>query len=226
MRKRKAVLKNLNPEQETFLIKRLEEEWSAAERAAKQHELVEQAKRAGLTTAKILLGSLLVVGVVTVALVAPKAFAVFAPERGRHRFLKTGSLPKELARGSSRSYWRYEKTGENRYRVYLTRRGRKMALRNAIREFKLRRADRWDGLYRVVMFDVSRRHNTARDGFRRRLTEIGMRRLQESVFVFPYPCEEEVRFCASLFNISENIHLIEGKFPSDVDLHLRKVFEL
>src|SRR3989344_2102657 len=49
---------------------------------------------------------------------------------------------------------------------------------------------RWDRKWRIVIFDVwETRHNT-RDRLRTMLRNIGFVRIQNSVWVFPYPCEE------------------------------------
>ena len=78
----------------------------------------------------------------------------------------------------------------------------------------------------MVIFDIPRRHNSARDGFRRRLLEMGMYPLQNSVFVYPYPCREEVMFWASLFNVSQGVHVVESRLDTDIDSRLRELFEL
>lgn len=225
-KKKKKKFKQLTSSQEKFLIKRLEQEWADWERGAKRHELVKQAKQLGAKAGKILLGTLLVSGVITVTLVAPNVFVAFASRGRNRRYIKNKHFTSELNKGSSRSYWRYRKMSDGSYKVFLTPRGKKVALRLALKSFKLQRNKKWDGLYRIVMFDISRRHNSARDGFRRKLVEIGMHPIQNSIFVYPDPCEEEVMFWASLFNVSRDVHVVEGKFRTNLDSYLRKIFSL
>lgn len=227
MKTKRSRFKQLTAKQEEFLIKRLEKEWLDIELSAKRHELAEYAKRIGASAGKAILCTLLVAGIVTVAAVAPNVFAIFSPKNhSRRRYLKADHLSYELNKGSSKSWWRYKKTGDGKYEVCLTPRGRKIALHNTLRDFKLRQAKHWDGRYRMVIFDIPRKHNSARDGFRRRLLEMGMHPLQNSVFVYPYPCKEEAMFWASLFNVSENVHIADSKLDTDIDSHLRELFGL
>ena len=53
---------------------------------------------------------------------------------------------------------------------------------------------KWDGKWRVIIFDVWERRRAVRDKLRSLLIETGFVRLQDSVWVFPYPCEELVTY--------------------------------
>ncbi len=54
---------------------------------------------------------------------------------------------------------------------------------------------RWDGMWRVVMFDIPiRKRKSVRDSFRRKLQELGFYQFQRSVWVHPFPCETEIEF--------------------------------
>jgi DNA-binding transcriptional regulator PaaX len=50
----------------------------------------------------------------------------------------------------------------------------------------------WDGKWRVLMFDINERRRRVRDQLRRLLEGIGFLRIQDSVWVYPYPCDEFV----------------------------------
>src|SRR3989344_7410476 len=49
---------------------------------------------------------------------------------------------------------------------------------------------RWDGLWRVLIFDVPEYRKGVRDNIRRSLQAVGFLRLQDSVWVYPYDCED------------------------------------
>ncbi len=49
---------------------------------------------------------------------------------------------------------------------------------------------KWDGKWRMVMFDVSEKHRERREQLRSMLQSFGFQQLQKSVWVYPYPCEE------------------------------------
>src|SRR3989344_4774734 len=54
----------------------------------------------------------------------------------------------------------------------------------------------WDGLWRIVMFDIPEKKRAFRDILRSHLKTIGFIELQRSVFIFPYPCEDEMLLLA------------------------------
>ena len=53
--------------------------------------------------------------------------------------------------------------------------------------------DKWDGLWRLVVFDVPELERKQRDLLRRAISSYGMCQLQQSVWVYPYPCDEFIR---------------------------------
>lgn len=77
--------------------------------------------------------------------------------------------------------------------IELTEDGLRHALHNHLlalhRSTKKRK---WDYLWRVVMFDIPETHRAMRNGFRKKLDYIGFFPLQKSIFVTPYPCEDEM----------------------------------
>ncbi len=52
----------------------------------------------------------------------------------------------------------------------------------------------WDGRWRVVIFDIWERRRHVRDRLRAMLKKAGFRKVQNSVWVHPYDCEELVAF--------------------------------
>jgi len=78
-------------------------------------------------------------------------------------------------------------------RYVLTKDGEKeAAIRSLIHTAQ--RKQKWDGKWRVIIFDVWERRRAARDRLRALLIKTGFVRLQDSVWVFPYPCEELVAY--------------------------------
>lgn len=52
----------------------------------------------------------------------------------------------------------------------------------------------WDGKWRIVIFDIWERRRATRNRFRVLLQKIGFVRLQDSVWAYPYDCEEILAF--------------------------------
>ena len=55
---------------------------------------------------------------------------------------------------------------------------------------KIERTNKWDGKWRLVIFDIPDKHKTGRDILRRRLLSLGFIKVQESVYVYPFECTE------------------------------------
>ena len=52
-----------------------------------------------------------------------------------------------------------------------------------------------------MIFDIPDRFKKAREALRNKLKDLGFMKLQESVFVFPYECEDEINFIMEVFLI-------------------------
>lgn len=69
--------------------------------------------------------------------------------------------------------------------------------------------DPWDGLWRVVTFDIPESHRTARSALRRLLKQLGFKQLHLSVWVHPLPCSDEIKFIKDKYGVHEHITLLE-----------------
>jgi CRISPR-associated endonuclease Cas2 len=77
-------------------------------------------------------------------------------------------------------------------RISLTKEGRKRAGKYQIDDLKIEKPKKWDKKWRVVVFDIPNTSRLIRDIFRRKLKEFGFYRLQQSIWIYPYPCREEI----------------------------------
>ncbi len=85
--------------------------------------------------------------------------------------------------------------------IYLTERGQLRLESYALGEVKIKQPKRWDGKWRVVIFDIHERRRRTRDLLRRQLSNLGLVRLQNSVWVYPYDFSKLV----TLFKVDEMI---------------------
>lgn len=58
-------------------------------------------------------------------------------------------------------------------------------------KLEMAKRKRWDGKWRIVIFDVPEKLRGKRDLLRKELTEFGFMQLQKSVWAYPYPLPEE-----------------------------------
>lgn len=144
-----------------------------------------------LPTRNLILRTLAISGMMSVALVAPKTLNLLKKlDRG-------AANRKDLYRRITQAITRLEHaelvqtSGEygNR-RVVLTEKGRIMIETVHANEYHIPEPAFWDGKWRMVMFDIRENRRKARSQLRSLLVGAGFLRLQDSVWVYPYPCDE------------------------------------
>lgn len=64
---------------------------------------------------------------------------------------------------------------------------------------------KWDGRWRMVVFDIPERRRTVRFRLRRIMSEIGFVRLQDSVWVYPYDCEDFVALLKAELKVGKDV---------------------
>lgn len=83
----------------------------------------------------------------------------------------------------------------------------------------------WDGKWRLVVFDIPNAYTTLRNRVRSILKCAGFVQLQQSVWVFPYECEELVELIKNESELQN--HILYGLLERiEGDARLKKAFRL
>lgn len=80
----------------------------------------------------------------------------------------------------------------------------------------------WDKQWRIVSFDVPEQSRGLRDVFRRKLQELGFTYLQKSIWVYPFPCEKEIRELSHRLGLEEDVVVAVAHSLSPSERLLRK----
>lgn len=121
-----------------------------------------------------------------------------------------------------RGYLNFEKKNHQIY-MSLTEAGKRVAGKCSIDDINIKRPKKWDGKYRIVMFDIPNKTRLKRDIFRGKLKELGFYRLQQSVWAHPYECQKELGLLRNFLGLSsKELILIVGKIKNDE--YLQKFF--
>ncbi len=155
--------------------------------------------------ARIILSALLAAGVLTVALTAPNAmrlFGYFKPKNTTER----NRIKKSLSRLEKQGLIKQKDAMDGYFT--LTAEGKAKAMRYRIEHTKIQRQKKWDGRWRLVMFDVPEEKKRARQAINFALKKIGCARYQKSVFIAPFPCEKEINFVGNVFDARKHIRLV------------------
>ena len=111
-------------------------------------------------------------------------------------------------------------------RISLTPEGKKVAGYMQINQLRIPRPKKWDGIWRIVIFDISNIKALQRNAFRGMLKELGFISLQKSVWIQPFPCVAEIELIKDFFWLTEKeVRLIEARKIGD-DAYPRKKFQL
>ena len=84
---------------------------------------------------------------------------------------------------------------------------------------------RWDHKWRLVIFDIQEKKRTARDELRDTLEMLDFQKLQNSVWVHPYPCAEIISLIKRKHNLAKDILYLEVDVLEN-DSWLRDIFFL
>ena len=84
---------------------------------------------------------------------------------------------------------------------------------------------RWDGKWRMVLFDIPAKKGRQRNALRARLKELGLVLYQNSVWVYPYPLADVVRAIAKFYSISDCV-LFAVADELNGEAHLKRQFNL
>ena len=91
--------------------------------------------------------------------------------------------------------------------------------------FEIRKPKRWDGKWRIVIFDIWERRRGVRDRLRNLLQKNGFVKVQNSVWVYPYDCEELFVFLRTNLRLGKGILYIVAE-EIEYDEAFRKHFKL
>lgn len=149
---------------------------------------------------KTLLAVVSTTAILATAMVAPNVLQVFEQlgivgsrkkesiSRARGKLLRDGLLSKD----------------KNGYLI-LTKAGRVELARKQLAQYKIEKPRKWDGRWRMIIFDIPERRRKTRDQIRHTLNNIGFFRLQDSIWVYPYNCEDLIALLKSDMQIGKDL---------------------
>ena len=124
--------------------------------------------------------------------------------RARERLLKQGLLER-----NSEGFLRITKKGEAALR--------KIEISEGI--YKIKKPKRWDKKWRVMIFDIREERRATRAKIRFTLSRVGFKWLQDSVWVYPYDCEDFIALLKADFKIGKDLlYLIVEEMGGDYNL--------
>lgn len=177
---------------------------------------------------RVILGAVGAAGILGIALAAPNIFQAVHALKKQYRWLHR--------RYHSLAYTRkavqrlvdkkmlvvFQKDGETVIR--LTDKGRRELLRYQLQEKSLEKWH-WDKKWRLLIFDIEEKKRWVRDRIRQDMQTFGFVKLQESVWAYPYECEQIVTLLKADCKLNkELLYIVAGEIENDE--WMRKEFGL
>jgi len=119
----------------------------------------------------------------------------------------------------------YKEKKDGTVTVLLNENGEKRILEHSLDKLFIKKPKKWDGYWRIVIFDIPEYKKQARDSLTFKLKQLGLYKLQKSVYVFPYNCKDEVNFISEVFEVKPYVRFIIANYL-DVALDLKREFKL
>lgn len=188
-------------------------------------EIGAQKKRRKGHIQQAILATVALSGVVLVATVAPNLPMALAKLPSIKRAQLRARYRTALGRLAALGYVTFEKRDGKSY-ARITDAGRKkLAFELEKQKLDLSKKRHWNGRWRVIIFDVPERRRKTRDRLRVLMQELGFVRLQDSVWVFPYDCEDFIALLKAELKIgSAVLYMVVEEIENDT--HLREHFGL
>ncbi len=116
---------------------------------------------------------------------------LFEVNQGVKRLLSRGLI--EIKEDNTKKY------------LALTDKGKHFLLKYQLEGLVQDKSRKWDKKYRVVIFDISEQRKKTRDHLRRMLRSFGFVCLQNSVWVYPYKCQDIIDLVKQYLELKEDV---------------------
>ena len=142
----------------------------------------------------------------------PQIFSLFGVKTSRERY-KMNRILQNLEKQKLIDI--YEKGDD--IVMEITEKGKKRILKYKFDEIVIVRSKKWDGYWRMIIFDIPERYKKGRDALTRKFKEMEIYPLQKSVFICPFECKDEIDFVGEFFNIRRFVHYFVVKETDEKD---------
>jgi DNA-binding transcriptional regulator PaaX len=139
--------------------------------------------------------------------------------------IEEGKMPEPMHRDKLAYLKRYGYITRTECHTLLTPKGGYTLSEAKIWNLTISTPKKWSRKWYLVAFDIPHDKRKRRDAFRLRLKELGLKRYQNSVWIYPHPLKDTVKTIASFYALSKCVSFIVAEEISG-EVALRKHFKL
>lgn len=107
----------------------------------------------------------------------------------------------------------------------ITNQGKRVLLKQELKNLSIKKPKKWDGMWRIVIFDIPNTKRRERKIINAQLKTLGFIAIQKSIFIIPYECKNEIVDIKNYYGLHEEIQYILAK-QLDSEKKLRRIFKL
>ncbi|OGE87816.1 MAG: hypothetical protein A2760_03855 [Candidatus Doudnabacteria bacterium RIFCSPHIGHO2_01_FULL_50_67] len=109
--------------------------------------------------------------------------------------------------------------------IKLTEAGKSRLVKFQLNDLRIKLPKKWDGKWRMVIFDIPERFKVARQALSAKLRELKFELLQKSVWICPYSCQDEIDFIVAVYEVDPFVRLFTID-SSQLEKYWQKKFNL
>ncbi len=183
-------------------------------------------KETTILVGKIILGVIATAGILSMAVVAPNAVQCiekFYPNKKR-KYNRSWYVKTRIGKMLKSGLIEFKNKNGKKF-VKLTKKGKEKLLKYQLKELVIKKPKKWNGKWHIVIFDIKEYRRHLREWLRKELVNLGFVKLQNSVWVCPYECEEIIVMLKSFSKIGKDVLYMEVNRIEN-DKWLKKEFNL
>ena len=121
---------------------------------------------------------------------------------------KWDKLRNDLYYLKRRGFIKVDKSSDGSYRIRPTDKGKDRVKKVFLEDVSIKIPKKWDGYWRLVVFDIPAVKKQARYALLAKLKELGFIMVQRSIWAHPFECKKEIAVLSRAFGVERYIHQI------------------
>lgn len=181
---------------------------------------------------RIILKSILYTGAIAIAATSPQLGYRIMPKlikylawKQKQKKLDEKRFYNAFSRLRKRGLIKMDYQGKQMH-ISLTDEGKKYVKDNQVDYLEIKKPWRWDKKWRVLIFDIKEKQRIKREALRGKLKELGLFKLQDSVWVCPYNFQKEISILRNFFGLGKDEMKVIIASEIEDDGEVRQFFNL
>lgn len=100
--------------------------------------------------------------------------------------------------------------GDYEHGLQVTEKARRRLVLADIRDLRAQTTTRWDGIWRIIIYDIPEAHAAGRQALADRLRAYGCFQLQKSTWITPFPCRDDIIVLSAHHGVDQFVTYFEA----------------